>query len=64
MLIIDNKFNIGDKVYLITESDKARLVLEIKITPGNIMYLVSAGEQSAWFYDFELSDTPIYNESN
>ncbi len=60
-MFIENKFNIGDIVYSKMDSDcNERLVLEIKIIPGSIMYNVSMGDTSAWFYEFELSKEKNY----
>lgn len=57
MLILENIYNIGEIVYLKTDSDQhARVVTAIKIFPNNeMMYELSCGERSSLHYEFEIS---------
>lgn len=57
MKVIDNIFDIGDSVYLKTDSDqKERLVTRLMISGVNgISYELYAGSQGSWHYDFEIS---------
>lgn len=57
MMIIDNKFEIGQKVFLITDPEqKPRLVTGLTITPHNITYQLSSGSENSYHYDFEMSE--------
>lgn len=57
MMIIENKHEIGDTVYLVTDEDqKKRIVVSIWVKPGNnILYELSQGNCSSYHYEFELS---------
>lgn len=56
MMLIDNKFNIGDKVYLETDSDqKSRIVTGINIRAASITYALSCDVTESWHYDFEIA---------
>lgn len=57
-MIIDNKFELGQFVYVITDPDQyKRIVTGIIVNPGvQIMYECSVGNATNNFYDFELSD--------
>lgn len=57
MMVINNAFNFGDHVYLVTDVDqKERIVTGICIRPGGcISYEVTCGMESRWHYDFEIS---------
>ena len=53
---IDNKFNIGDYVYIVTDLEQnVGVVTSIMITQGDIIYFVSRNNTTERFYDFELS---------
>ncbi len=53
---IDNKFNIGDHVYVITDKEQdLGVVTAIMLTQNDIIYLVSRDNSIDRFYDFELS---------
>lgn len=57
MMIIDNKFNIGDFVYVVTdvEQDKG-IITSIRVLPNNgITYMVSVGSKQDVYFEFELS---------
>lgn len=55
---IDNKFEIGQQVYIKTDKDQStRIVTSIQIRPNNLlMYELGCGSQSSWHYDFEISE--------
>jgi hypothetical protein len=57
MTIIDNKYNIGDTVYLKTDPEqKKRLVFAFEIRIGQvIVYWLSCGAESSPHYEFEIS---------
>lgn len=62
MMVIDNKYDIGQEVYLATdEYQLKRLVTAIHIHPNNqIVYTISCGYTQSEHYDFEIS--PEINE--
>lgn len=56
-MIIDNKYNLGDVVYLATDPDQyARIVTSILIE-GNrsILYELSLSQNVSRHYDFEIT---------
>lgn len=57
MMIIDNKFEIGQPVYIKTDKDQDMgIVTSIEIVPNNlVMYHVSIRSYENNYYDFELS---------
>ena len=57
MMMIENKFELEEIVYLKTDINQyERLVVRIQVTKGNIMYNVALGSaEGSWHYDFELS---------
>lgn len=57
MMVIDNKFEIGQIVYVITDTDQLpRIVTSFEVTPGSILvYRVYCGTVNSSHYDFELS---------
>ena len=58
MMVIDNKFEIADIVYLRTDADQAkRVVTSIHIRPNEqITYELSCGSHASDHYDFEISE--------
>lgn len=56
MMVIDNKFEIGDVVYLKTDRDQyERIITGIKILPIGIIYRVSLGVGENDHYEIELT---------
>lgn len=56
MMILDNKFELGQTVYLITDKDQLpRIVTSMQIRPNCISYELSCGSAASWHYDFEIS---------
>lgn len=57
MMVIDNKFNFGDVVYLKTDPDqRSRMVSKLSILPtGAIVYELSHNTYTSQHYDFEIS---------
>lgn len=60
MMLIDLKYEIGDIVYLITDTEQtARIVVYIKLCPHNsIIYGIATNERISEHYFFELSIDP------
>lgn len=56
MVVIDNQFDFGDIVYLITdEEQKPRIVCSLEVYQGGeIIYRVNSGTVMSSHYEFEL----------
>lgn len=55
-MVIDNKFNFGDVVYLMTDQDqRARIVSAFLIRPGFIEYRLDCGTDFSWHPEFVIS---------
>lgn len=56
-MTIDNKFEIGEIVFLQTDPEQSeRIVIEIIISSGNqLSYNLSLSNSTSWHYDFEIS---------
>jgi len=56
MMIIDNKFEIGDTVYLVTDpNQEKRIVFKFLVYRTEIVYCIVFGIEISEHYDFELS---------
>ncbi len=56
MMVIENKFNFGDLVYLSTDPDqKQRIVVAICVRPGFLEYQLATGDQYSWHQEFVIS---------
>jgi hypothetical protein len=57
MMVVDNKFEHGDIVYLITDPEQmARVVTAFTVCAnGCIIYELSCGATTSRHYDFEMS---------
>ena len=55
---ITTKYDIGDSVYLVTDSEQyERIIVSISIHPNNlIMYSMMCGVEASDHYEFEISD--------
>jgi len=61
MMMIENKFNIGEKVYLETEPDQIeRIITGILVDSNNLLYRLSAGTIISFHYDYEISREKRY----
>jgi len=55
-MLIDNKLEISQEVYLKTDKDQLpRLVTSIQIKPSLLMYELSCGSSASWHYEFEIT---------
>lgn len=55
-MVIDNKYNLGDIVYLITdEEQEKRIVTQIKLFPGGLIYQLAIGNEHSEHYEIEIS---------
>ena len=56
-MVIDNKYEIGDRVFLITDVHQdERIVTGIFIGPNDITYNLNCGNSESYHYDFEISN--------
>lgn len=55
-MTINNKYNLGDFVYLLTDQDqKIRVITAIMVNPGSIEYGLRCGTEDSWHFECELS---------
>lgn len=55
-MVIENKFNFGDIVYLKTDKEQsARMVCRMSVKPSEIQYCLSCGSSETWHLDIEIS---------
>lgn len=55
-MVIDNKFEIGQTVYLKTDLEqKPRIVTRLEIRPSDIIYVLNSGLEESYHYDFEIN---------
>lgn len=55
-MILENKFNIAETVYLKTDQEqKPRLVTGLTVRQSEISYALSCGESETHHYDFEIT---------
>jgi hypothetical protein len=55
MMVIENKFEIGQIVYLKTDKDQyQRIVISILISARGLMYDLCAGETLSTHHEFEI----------
>lgn len=59
MLVLDNRYELGQIVYLITDVEQmARVVTNIKVLPNCLLsYQLSCGYECSDHYEMEISDT-------
>jgi len=56
MMVIDNKYKIGDIVYLKTDIEqKKRIVTRIYISSNGLVYELCCGDDMSNSYDIEIS---------
>jgi len=57
MMVIDNKFNIGDLVYLKTDINQSeRIVRAFYVMETGIEYGLGCGADESWHFDFEITE--------
>jgi hypothetical protein len=55
-MIIDNKFDIGDLVFITTDPEQLqRMVVSLIVNRYDVIYEVQSGTTSSRHYDFEIS---------
>ena len=61
-MTINNKFNIGDIVYLVTDPlQQKRIITGIVVRKTTIMYHMALGNDESGHYDFEISTTKDFS---
>jgi hypothetical protein len=56
MMVINNKFNIEDIVYLKTdEGQKPRIVVQISARKNDLLYELNLGSSGSWHNEFEIT---------
>lgn len=56
MMVIENKFELQQTVYLKTDSDqRQRIVTRISVGVNGIVYELMCGSSGSWHYDFEIT---------
>lgn len=56
MITLDNRFNIGETVYLKTDREQLpRIVFGFWVTKREILYKLASGKETSEHYDFEIS---------
>jgi len=59
-MVIENKYDIGQTVYLKTDQDqKPRIVLAINVNKYDLTYDVASGTSLSRHYDFEISEEKV-----
>ncbi len=57
MMVIDNKYELQQIVYLKTDTAQMeRVIVGILVTTG-VQYQLAGGDRTTWHYDFEISET-------
>lgn len=55
MMVIENKYNISDIVYLITDKEQLpRIVTGINVKPVGLVYVLQNGVTETFHYEIEL----------
>ena len=61
MMVIDNIYNNGQLVYLITDKDQsARMITGILVSTAGIMYRLACGTVDTFHYENEISPEKDY----
>jgi hypothetical protein len=57
-MTINNKFNIGEIVYLKTDPDQhPRMVVGMSVRPNVLIYILAFGSNESYHYELEISNT-------
>ena len=57
MMVIDNKYEFGQIVYIKTDQDqKPRMVTSINVRPGYIEYQLNLGTDWSWHPEYAISE--------
>ncbi|MDB0602166.1 hypothetical protein PL373_13610 [Tenacibaculum maritimum] len=63
MMVVDNKYRIGEVVFLLTDEDQLkRVVTAITVRSGGyITYELSQGIDTSWHIESEISNSKVYH---
>lgn len=57
MMVIENKFELGQLVFIKTDTDQyPRMVISISVRQGGLLYELNFAQSSSWHYEIEISD--------
>jgi hypothetical protein len=57
MMVIDNKYDIEQVVYLRMDAQQQqRIVTQISVRKGSLLYELNTGGGSSWHYEFEITN--------
>jgi len=60
MNLLDNQYDIGDRIYLLTDKEQdERFITGILLRQSGISYAVSCGINESWHYDFEITKEKV-----
>lgn len=58
---IDNKFNLEEVVFLITDTDQyARIITGIQVYKNGLLYRLACGASESWHYEYEIASNKNY----
>lgn len=63
-MLIDNKYDIGDEVFLKTDTDQyPRMIISIRVNKYDLVYELTCGTVTSYHYDFEMSKEKNYTKA-
>lgn len=55
-MIIDNKFNLEEVVFLITDTDQyARIITGLQVSKNGLLYRLACCTSESWHYEYEIA---------
>jgi hypothetical protein len=61
MMTIQNKFELEEIVFLITDTDQyQRIVTGIQVSKNSILYRLACGVNESWHYEYEIARDKKY----
>jgi hypothetical protein len=56
MMVIDNKYELTQTVYLKTDPDqRQRIITQINVRVNGLIYELTCGSSGSWHYEFEIT---------
>jgi len=60
-MTINNKFELKQVVFLITDNDQyQRIITGIQISQNNLLYRLACGTSESWHFEYELATDKTY----
>lgn len=54
-MTINNKFNIEEIVFLITDTDQSkRIITAIQVSKNSLLYRLACGTSDSWHFEYEI----------